>query len=196
MSSSAPDTGFAASLDLAALDGSNGFRLDGIDGVDSAALGRRGGGRQRRRHRRPDRRGPGPIPTASTRRARATSSSAPRRLRGEPRSRRRSTARTASASTGSTRTTQRLLGRGGGRRQRRRHRRPDHRGHRGRSAATDHAGESYVVFGTDTGFAASLDLAALDGIERLPPRRDRRVRLQRHVGRGRRATSTATASTT
>ena len=73
---------------------------------------------------------------------------------------------------------QRLLGRGRGRRQRRRHRRPDRRG-----ACADpdgsYAGESYVVFGTDTGFAASLDLAALDGIERLPPRRDRRGRRQR-----------------
>ena len=37
------------------------------------------------------------------------------------------------------------------------------------------AGESYVVFGSAAGFAASLDLAALDGSERLPPRRDRRV---------------------
>ena len=36
-----------------------------------------------------------------------------------------------------------------------------------------YAGESYVVFGKASGFAASLDLAALDGIERLPPRRHR-----------------------
>jgi len=31
------------------------------------------------------------------------------------------------------------------------------------AAGPDYAGESYVVFGTDAGFAASLDLAALDG---------------------------------
>ena len=31
-----------------------------------------------------------------------------------------------------------------------------------------------MVFGSAAGFAASLDLAALDGSERLPPRRDRR----------------------
>ena len=47
-------------------------------------------------------------------------------------------------------------------------------GARRRSGRQYDAGESYVVFGTDAGFAASLDLAALDGIERLPPRRDRR----------------------
>ena len=50
--------GFAASLDLASLDGSNGYRLVGIDSDDlSGSFGRRGGRRQRRRHRRPDRRG-------------------------------------------------------------------------------------------------------------------------------------------
>ena len=30
--------GFAASVDLAALDGSNGFRLDGVDAYDGAAV--------------------------------------------------------------------------------------------------------------------------------------------------------------
>ena len=45
---------------------------------------------------------------------------------------------------------------------------------RRRSRRQVDAGESYVVFGTAAGFAASLDLAALDGSERLPPRRDRR----------------------
>ena len=75
---------------------------------------------------------------------------------------RRSTGRTASASTGSTRTTAaapRSPGAG------------DVNGDGiddlivGAPEPTDGtvAGESYVVFGTDTGFAASLDLSALDG---------------------------------
>ena len=51
--------GLAAALDLATLDGTNGFRLDGIDAFDSQRLLRRlGGGRQWRRLRRPDRSGP------------------------------------------------------------------------------------------------------------------------------------------
>ena len=46
------------SLDLATLDGTNGFRLIGIDAVDhQRLLGLLGGGRERRRLRRPDRRG-------------------------------------------------------------------------------------------------------------------------------------------
>ena len=68
------------------------------------------------------------------------------------------------------------LGRLGGRRQRRRLRRPDRRGLRRRrpgDSRTD-AGDSYVVFGKAGGFAAQIDLAALDG---------RQWRL-RHPGRG------------
>ena len=46
------------SLDLATLDGTNGFRLIGIDALRSERLlGLLGGGRERRRLRRPDRRG-------------------------------------------------------------------------------------------------------------------------------------------
>ena len=55
------------------------------------------------------------------------------------------------------------VGRGRGRRQRRRHRRPDRRGSGADPDDRYDAGESYVVFGTAAGFAASLDLAALDG---------------------------------
>ena len=44
-------SGFEASLDLASLDGTNGFRLDGIDAAQRQ-LRRRGRGRQRRRLRR------------------------------------------------------------------------------------------------------------------------------------------------
>ena len=96
-----------AAISLADLDGTNGFRLDGIDADDRSGASVAGRGRrQRRRHRRPDR----------------------RRLGADP------------------------------------------------DGKYD-AGESYVVFGTDAGFAASLDLAALDGGERLPPRRDRCERL-------------------
>ena len=57
---------------------------------------------------------------------------------------------------------QRLLGRFGRRRQRRRFRRPDRRRYR----ADPHgysSGASYVVFGKASGFAANIDLSALDG---------------------------------
>ena len=54
--------GFGGALDLAALDGTNGFRLDGIDPSGSLGpLGERRGRRQRRWLRRPDRREPTPI---------------------------------------------------------------------------------------------------------------------------------------
>ena len=85
-----PTPAFAASLDLSALDGTNGFVINGIDAGDSPAFGERRRGRERRRLRRPDHRGDGAI----------------RRQAG---------------------------------------------------------GESYVVFGSDGRFAASLDLSALDG---------------------------------
>ena len=50
--------GFGGALDLAALDGTNGFRLDGIDPGDQLGpVGERRGRRQRRWLRRPDRRG-------------------------------------------------------------------------------------------------------------------------------------------
>ena len=57
------------------------------------------------------------------------------------------------------------------------------------------AGESYVVFGTDAGFAASLDLAALDGsngfrLDGIDADDDSGCSVAA------RATSTATASTT
>ena len=97
--------GFAASLDLAALDGTNGFRLDGIDADDRSGVSVAGAG---------DVNGDGIDDL----------------IIGAP-----------GADPG------------------------------GRY----YAGESYVVFGSAAGFAASLDLAALDGSERLPPRRDRRV---------------------
>ena len=54
-------------------------------------------------------------------------------------------------------------------------------------------GASYVVFGTDAGFAASLDLAALDGSDGF--RLDGRWRLAACPSPAP-ATSTATASTT
>ena len=96
--------GFAASLDLAALDGTNGFRLDGIDAYDHSGFSVAGAG---------DVNGDGIDDLIIGARA-------PIRRQYD-------------------------------------------------------AGESYVVFGTAAGFAASLDLAALDGTQRLPPRRDRRV---------------------
>ena len=95
--------GFAASLDLAALDGTNGFRLDGIDADDCSGVSVAGAG---------DVNGDGIDDLII--------------------------------------------------------------GASGRSRRQDDAGESYVVFGSAAGFAASLDLAALDGTQRLPPRRDRR----------------------
>ena len=115
---SAPTSGFAASLDLAALDGTDGFRS--------------------RRERRPtDCSG---YSVASARR-----------------------------------------------RQRRRHRRPDRRGPVRRHRSATVAGASYVVFGTDTGFAASLDLAALDGTDGFRLDGDGCRRRQRLLGlRGRR----------
>ena len=83
--------GFAASLDLAALDGTNGFRLDGIDAGDYSGISVAGAG---------DVNGDGIDDL--------------------------------------------IVGA----------RRP---------GGDSYAGESYVVFGTTAGFAASLDLAALDG---------------------------------
>ena len=77
------DTGFAASLDLAALDGSNGFRLDGIDAYDYSGISVAGAG--------------------------------------------------------------------------------DVNGDGFDDLMIGAASGSYVVFGTDTGFAASLDLSAIDG---------------------------------
>ena len=78
------------------------------------------------------------------------------------------------------------------RRQRRRHRRPDRRGLA--APAANCAGASYVVFGTDAGFAASLDLAALDGSDgfRLDGAADDSAASRSPLP----ATSTATASTT
>ena len=100
------DTGFAASLDLSALDGSNGFRLDGIDAYDRSGSSVAGAG---------DVNGdgiddlivgaPGPTRTASLRRRELRRLRHRRRLRGEPRSLGARRHRTASASTGSTRTT-------------------------------------------------------------------------------------------
>ena len=46
-------------------------------------------------------------------------------------------------------------------------------------------GESYVVFGSSGGFSASLDLCGARWVERLPPRRDRCLRQQRPFGRKR-----------
>ena len=57
-------------------------------------------------------------------------------------------------------------------------------------------GASYVVFGTGTGFAASLELAVARWQQRLPSSTARCRRHQRLLRFGRRATSTATASTT
>ena len=113
---------------LADLDGSNGFRLDGIDAYDRSGSSVAGAG---------DVNGDGfddlivgaaAGPTARTTPARATSSSARTPASRRASTSRRSTGRTASASTGSTRTTAAALGRGRGRRQRRRLRRPDRRG--------------------------------------------------------------------
>ena len=156
---------------------SNGFRLDGIDAYDDSGCSVAGAG---------DVNGdgiddlivgaPAPIRTAGTTPARATSSSAP-----PPASRRASISPRSTASNGF-----RLDGIDA----------DDSSGFSVAGAGDVNgdgiddlivgapgadpdgrydAGESYVVFGTDAGFAASLDLAALDGIERLPPRRDRRV---------------------
>ena len=153
-------SGFGASLDLASLDGTNGFRLDGIDLTTQRLVGRLGRGRQRRWLRRSHHRRSICADWQSP--ARATSCSAE-----PPGSLPASTLRALDGTNGF-----RLdgidavdasgLGRLGRGRQRRRLRRSHHR----RSLADpggDTLGESYVVFGRASGFDASLDLASLDG---------------------------------
>ena len=68
-------------------------------------------------------------------------------------------------------------------------------GARRRSGGRTDAGESYVVFGTAAGFAASLDLAALDGTTASASTGSTRTTAAAARSRAR-ATSTATASTT
>jgi hypothetical protein len=193
-------------LELSALDGTNGFALNGIArATTQRRLRLRRRGRERRRHRRPDRRG---LPRRSERpglaRARATWCSA-----------RAGFARASldlSALDGSERLRaergrgERLLGRRRRRRrrrQRRRLRRPDRRRPRRRSERQTCSGQSYVVFGASSGFAASLDLSALDGTQRLraergrggrllgPRRRRRRRRQRRRLRRPDRRRGTA-----
>ena len=82
------DAGFAASLDLAALDGSDGFRLDGLRPYDDSGFSVSGCRRhQRRRHRRPDRRGRNFTDSYYTAGAQLRRLRHRRRFRGEPRSR-------------------------------------------------------------------------------------------------------------
>ena len=189
--------GFGASLDLAALDGTNGFRLDGIDADDHSGRSVAGAG---------DVNGdgiddliigaPDADPGDRDRRRRELRGVRHRRgLRREPRSGRARRQRTASGSTGSTRYDYSGISVAGAgdvngdgiddliigapRRSRRQYR----------------AGESYVVFGTAAGFGASLDLAALDGSNGF--RLDGIDDVTAAAARSRaRATSTATASTT
>ena len=87
---------------LADLDGTNGFRLDGIDPDDrQRLLGGRRGRRQRRRLRRPDRRRSGPTGTDTAGESYVVFGT-PGGFGGALRPRRPSTAATASASTAST----------------------------------------------------------------------------------------------
>ena len=125
-----------------------------------------------------------PIPDGRPMPARAMWCSARRGLRARASISPRSTARTASASTGSTTDDQRRLGRRRGGRQRRRHRRPDRRGAMAATADGSDAGESYVVFGTAARLRGKPRSLGARRHERLPPRRDRRVRPQRLLGRG------------
>ena len=104
---------------------------------------------------------PMPIRTAKRCRRELCGVRLRRPVRRQPRSRRLSMAPTASSSTASMKRLVRLLRERRRRCQRRRPRRPDHRA-TCRPDGND-AGESYVVFGSDAPFAASLDLAALDG---------------------------------
>ena len=156
--------GFAASLDLAALDGTNGFRLDGIDAYDYSGVSVAGAG---------DVNGdgiddliigaPGADPGGRSMPARAMWCSAPPRASRRASISPRSTARNgfrldgidAYDDSGCS-----VAGAG------------DVNGDGiddliiGAPApipADYDAGESYVVFGSAAGFAASLDLAALDG---------------------------------
>ena len=69
----------------------------------------------------------------------------------------------------------------------------------GASGADPHgnnSGASYVVFGKASGFAANIDLSALDGSDRLQAQRRGGGRPQRLSRSPRPATSTATASPT
>ena len=149
---------------LAGLDGTNGFRLDGIDAYDRSGFSVAGAG---------DVNGDGiddlivGAPGAEYNceaRARAMSSSVRAQASRRASISRRSTARTASASTASTaydRSGRSVAGAG------------DINGDgigdlivgadRADGDGIYDTGESYVVFGSSAGFAASLDLAALDG---------------------------------
>ena len=149
--------GFEASLDVAGLDGSNGFRLDGIDEFDDSGSSVAGAG---------DINGDGiddlivGAPISRTRRRKLRGIRFCRGIRGEPRSRRARRHQRLPPRRdrrGSTTAAGQSPGRG---LQRRWDRRSDHRGP---CTIWTRSGKSYVVFGSAAGFAASLDLAALDG---------------------------------
>ena len=185
-------SGFGASLDLATLDGTNGFRLDGIEASTVAAA-------------RSPRLGTSTAtasPTSSSALLRPTGISRRRELRRvrqslglrcQPRPRGPRRHQRLSPRRHRCVRRQRLLGRRGRGRQRRRLRRSHHR--RSCTPAGLPAGESYVVFGKASGFDASLDLATLDGtngfrLDGIDAADDRAVTPSPRPG-----TSTATAST-
>ena len=165
---SARPSGFAAEIDLAALAaGNGGFVIHGRCGRSLRRVGVLGRRRQRRRLRRPDHRG------ISCAMAPATPLRCRRQLRGVRQGRRFAARDRSRRGRGRRRRLHhpgrrmraiapafRVLGR---RCQWRRLRRPDHRGTvwRWPGNASDAAGESYVVFGKASGFAAEIDLAAV-----------------------------------
>jgi hypothetical protein len=123
--------GWNPSIDLASLDGHNGFRLDGVAGGDYSgrSVASAGDINQRRRLRRSDhrrlgwrsrRQQPGGRDLCRVREG--------RRLRREPLPRRSGWKLGLSHRRHRPRRPERLVGRGSGRHQRRRLRRPDHRG--------------------------------------------------------------------